>query len=263
MRFYYDTEFVENGRTIDLVSVGVVTDGGREYYAVNSDMPLARIFGRDWLVRNVLPSLPLTNRSSLQKYLDYPRSLYPKPSLGLVDLDRTDVHVKPGRVIANEVRTLLTASGEPVELWADYGAYDHVALMQLWGFMMDKPDGVPMFTHDIQQEAARLGLSDQLPQQVDGLHDALADARHCRTRYNFLVGRRATGTTTDDQVARAFHETYERLAPEHGYTTRAASAVPWEQVPAENRSLMTAVVGRLTAEGVIRPVDTSGVAPDA
>jgi hypothetical protein len=44
------------------------------------------------------------------------------------------------------------------------------------------------------------------------------------------------------EVAKAFHEAYERLAPEYGYETRKASAVPWEQVPENNRSLMVAVV---------------------
>jgi hypothetical protein len=46
-------------------------------------------------------------------------------------------------------------------------------------------------------------------------------------------------------LAAAFHETYERLAPEHGYKTREASAVPWHQVPAANRSLMRAVAAEI------------------
>lgn len=56
----------------------------------------------------------------------------------------------------------------------------------------------------------------------------------------------------DALVARAFHETYERLAPQHGYETRTASAVPWQQVPANNRALMRHTVRDLTDRGVIR-----------
>lgn len=56
---------------------------------------------------------------------------------------------------------------------------------------------------------------------------------------------------TADQVARRFHEAYERLAPEHGYDTRPESAVPWEQVPANNKALMRAVVLNLCDAGVI------------
>jgi hypothetical protein len=42
-------------------------------------------------------------------------------------------------------------------------------------------------------------------------------------------------------LARKFHETYERLAPVFNYTTRKDSAVPWEDVPKNNKLLMTAV----------------------
>lgn len=41
-------------------------------------------------------------------------------------------------------------------------------------------------------------------------------------------------------LAKLFHETYERLAPEYGYRTREQSAVPWEDVPDKNKLLMIA-----------------------
>jgi hypothetical protein len=48
-----------------------------------------------------------------------------------------------------------------------------------------------------------------------------------------------------EQLARLFHETYERLAPLFGYETREASAVPWEEVPESNKKLMIAVCAEL------------------
>lgn len=48
-----------------------------------------------------------------------------------------------------------------------------------------------------------------------------------------------------ETVAQLFHEAYERLAPEHGYTTREATRVPWSDVPPSNRNLMTAVAGQV------------------
>jgi hypothetical protein len=50
---------------------------------------------------------------------------------------------------------------------------------------------------------------------------------------------------TPDQLAKRFHETYERLAPSHGYKTRKESAVAWDDVPANNKSLMIAVCAEL------------------
>lgn len=46
---------------------------------------------------------------------------------------------------------------------------------------------------------------------------------------------------TAEQLAQLFHDHYERLAPEFGYTTRKSSAQPWEDVPEPNKSLMIAV----------------------
>ncbi|MZE53802.1 hypothetical protein GTY86_35640 [Streptomyces sp. SID5770] len=59
-------------------------------------------------------------------------------------------------------------------------------------------------------------------------------------------------TESAERIAQRFHETYEELAPSHGYETRKASRKPWSEVPKENKSLMIAVVGRLLDEGVIR-----------
>lgn len=56
---------------------------------------------------------------------------------------------------------------------------------------------------------------------------------------------------TAERVAADFHETYERLAPAHGYETREASAKPWAEVPEQNRELMVAVVVDLLDRGVI------------
>lgn len=53
---------------------------------------------------------------------------------------------------------------------------------------------------------------------------------------------------TPDDLAQAFHEAYERLAPHFGYKTREASAKPWADVPLENRALMAAVCAELLAD---------------
>jgi len=52
---------------------------------------------------------------------------------------------------------------------------------------------------------------------------------------------------TNEEMAKSFHEAYERLAPEFGYKTREASAVPWERVPESNRRLMVAAAARVCA----------------
>lgn len=58
----------------------------------------------------------------------------------------------------------------------------------------------------------------------------------------------APDSWTAENVARRFHELYERLAPNFGYETRRESAVPWEQVPENNRRLMICVADVLLDE---------------
>ena len=56
-----------------------------------------------------------------------------------------------------------------------------------------------------------------------------------------------------ERIAIAFHETYENFAPNYGYKTRDASAVPWPMVPEPNKALMIAVVADLLDREVIEP----------
>lgn len=51
----------------------------------------------------------------------------------------------------------------------------------------------------------------------------------------------------DEKLARLFHDTYERLAPAFSYKTRKASAVPWAEVPPNNKGLMIAVAHAVNA----------------
>jgi hypothetical protein len=175
-RYFYDTEFIEDGRTIGLVSIGISAEGGREYYAVCADADWQRVAASAWLCDNVVPHLPL-----LGPVL--------RPEEGIREgyrfrIDTHDPVVKPRHVIAREVRDFLLADGPP-DLWAYYGAYDHVVLSWLWGPMIRRPEGIPMFTHDVMQYAASLGYPD-LPRQAGAEHNALADARHTRAMWLHL-----------------------------------------------------------------------------
>lgn len=168
MRFCHDFEFLERPGRLDHISVGIVGEDGREYYAVNADMPVDDVLEHDFLRREVWPQLPTCGE---------PIAAAGVGQLCGSRLDVTHPDVKPLPVIAEEARQFLLAPGTPVELWAYYSAFDHVALAWLWGPMVDMPAGVPWYSRDIKGEAVRLG-NPRLPQQPAGEHDALADARH-------------------------------------------------------------------------------------
>lgn len=198
MRIFYDTEFLEDGRTIDLISVGMVRDDGAEYYAVSQDATRGtlrrQIRGSEWLMANVVPSLPKWSGDA---------NLYaPKRWL----FNYSDPCVKPRHVIAREVRGFILAVPDP-ELWGWYVSYDHVVIAQLFGRMIDLPPGFPMYSHDLKQEADRLGNPD-LP-RLSGVgpgmfeHNALHDAREVKYRYDWLMNQHVKPETGLDRVAAA------------------------------------------------------------
>ncbi|KKM02993.1 hypothetical protein LCGC14_1778860 [marine sediment metagenome] len=53
-----------------------------------------------------------------------------------------------------------------------------------------------------------------------------------------------------EHLAQAFHEAYEELAPQFGYKTREASAVPWADVPENNKALMIAACERVARAAI-------------
>lgn len=178
MKIFYDTEFLEDGRSIELISIGMIAEDGRELYLCNRDAPWRRIHKHAWLVENVLPGLPrLQGERRLQA------SVRRNPAA----LDFSSPLFVPRDYIATHVRRFVR--GVPAaELWADYGAYDHVALCQLYGPMVALPAGIPMWTNDFQQAWQSAGRPD-LPPQRGRAHNALDDARHLRAQYAALAGR--------------------------------------------------------------------------
>jgi len=80
-----------------------------------------------------------------------------------------------------------TADGR-IELWAWVGAYDHVAVCQLWGAMPALPAAMPRFTRDVRQLWEFAGRP-PIPTQADGAHDALVDARDVAAKHAAIVAR--------------------------------------------------------------------------
>ena len=56
-----------------------------------------------------------------------------------------------------------------------------------------------------------------------------------------------------EELARLFHETYERLAPSFGYSTPPYSVLPWKYVAEVDKQLMIAVAGEVLKSVVFKP----------
>jgi hypothetical protein len=160
-RYFYDCEFIEDGRTIDLVSIGMVDEYGREFYAVSTEFDESKAI--PWVRDNVLNRLPSPGDRawrSRERIRDELLEFMTEPLVG-----------RPH---------------ETIDLWAWYGAYDHVALAQLWGSMVALPRAVPRFTKELRQTWDEKGRP-RLPEALDDRHDALVDARHNLARWRAMT----------------------------------------------------------------------------
>lgn len=175
VKYFYDTEFHEDGKTIDLISIGMVSEDGREFYAVSSEFDTRRVAKNRWLMDNVMPSI----QHETFTVVDF----YGAPVVR--DIYVTDPAVKTREEIRDGI--LEFVDGTWPEFWNWYGAYDHVALCQLFGKMVDLPKKFPMFSADIKQLHKEAGSPD-MPKQPSGLHNALEDAKWNVVRYNYLKG---------------------------------------------------------------------------
>ena len=83
------------------------------------------------------------------------------------------------------VREFIQDTPNP-ELWAWYGAYDHVVYAQLFDRMIDLPDGFPKHTNDVKTLYVLDG-NPTAPEQIGTAHNALDDARHVEAMYRFIT----------------------------------------------------------------------------
>lgn len=165
MRYFYDTEFIEDGEYIDLVSVGVVAEDGREFYAVSTEFDPTQ--AGPWVRKNVLNQLPPRSDSAWMDRATLRKKLYE--------------FLLPGHTPGQR----LSASERP-ELWAWVGAYDHVVIAQLWGDMSQLPPEMPRFTRELKQLWEMAGRP-RLPEPPTNAHDALADARFNVVKYRLSM----------------------------------------------------------------------------
>jgi hypothetical protein len=173
MRVYHDWEFLEDGSTIKPISVGMVREDGKELYYEFLSAPASDILRHEWLNANVVPQLSAGWNTAMVT-------------------QEANAIVKGNLTIQTKVYDFLYEAyrADPVrgtELWGWYSSYDHVCLAQLFGKMINLPHFIPMWTNDLRQEFYRLG--DPLPysNQVEGVHNALEDAKFIMKQHEWLL----------------------------------------------------------------------------
>lgn len=190
MHYYLDTEFIEDGSTIDLISIGIVAEDGREYYAINYNCDFSK--ADYWVLENVLkpmgldlkgfyydPSSPDASSAYRESYSNAKTKSQITHEVAM--FSGCDAKTHPWGI-----EYYVPERNEKPEFWANYGASDWVAFYQLWGRLIDLPDGFPWYFNELKQEANRIGgYPTHIPNEDK--HNALADARWNKRAYDIIM----------------------------------------------------------------------------
>lgn len=169
MRYWYDTEFDENGERIIPISFAATSEDGRDLYLINKGYLDAYENNKEYYWKGIHRAEP--NKFVIDNVLDK-ISAEDVAQYGLPHGEWSDVLYK-----------YLTDNGNvhDIELWGHFAAYDHIVYCQSFGRMIDLPSPLPMFTNDDMtirngQQPPPRGLD--LP-----AHHALADAKYQKLQF--------------------------------------------------------------------------------
>lgn len=228
MNYYLDTEFIEDftSRTlnipsfrwkekkhyVDLISIGIVSEDGREYYAVSKDFDLKHVWNKYdllnplemgdepekvyWLRENVLRPIhmDLYKKLSGDMKLHYFHKLFQFTYKNLQTLilifgkTRKEIAGDIQRFIigdiiehkdkAYELETSTIPIKYPPTFYGYYCDYDWVVFCSLFGRMLDLPKGYPMYCRDLKQMLDETGTEEwKLKPKNLNEHHVLADAK--------------------------------------------------------------------------------------
>lgn len=222
MKYFIDTEFIEDftrpwiGKArhyIDLISIAIVAEDGREYYAVSNEFDIRYAWNKFqwkgsnspivgnatihkkkeyWLRWNVLQAIhsDLAKKES-NDFFHEETDWFSLTSLKILinkygksnkqiaqDITR---FVMPGRddepVRGMDFSQYKKVFGSP-EFYGYYADYDWVLFCSLYGRMLDLPKGFPMYCRDLKQEFDQLQSTLQIDLKEDGAYPKQSNAHN-------------------------------------------------------------------------------------
>ncbi len=158
MKYFIDTEFIEGfhkplfGKRrhfIDLISIGIVCEDGRSYYAISTEFNPKD--ADRWVKDNVIAKLPPKNEYKISFRGGYNQKfdLYKSNKQIAEEIKNFCYVLKPNTNTSNPLAN--SRIPDNPEFYAYYADYDWVVFCSLFGRMIDLPKGFPMYCRDLKQ----------------------------------------------------------------------------------------------------------------
>ncbi len=177
-KIFFDTEFTGLHKNTTLISIGLVSECGKTFYAELTDYDKSKI--DEWLQTNVIDNLMLPYDKT-KKEFDF-------------NLRRNGLTTYLGKLEnLKEELTEWLSQFESVEMWSDCLAYDWVLFNDIFGTAFDIPKNVYYIPFDICTLMKEKGIDPDISrEEFSGLkdnckkHNALWDAKVIKACYDKL-----------------------------------------------------------------------------
>ena len=182
MNIFMDSEFCGLQKDTQLISIGLISEDGREFYAEFASINTELL--DDWIIENVLMNT----------------AKYGEVNETDIVINESDYHFGTKEEIQEELKEWLSQFDE-VQLVSDVCHYDMVLFIDIFGSAFDLPENVSPVCYDINQDIASYyeesqkdafnrNREDILEEKgitiVGQKHNSLYDARVIQQIYNIL-----------------------------------------------------------------------------
>lgn len=186
MKIFMDTVFTGLHQGTTLISIGLVSEDGRTFYAELNDYDESQC--DEWVKNNVISNLLMLTSKDGMYYS--PRPFKPYVSID----DMWSIEMCGNTEMMKEKLTDWLNQFDSVEIWSDCLAYDWVLFCNIWGHAFNVPQVVYYIPFDICTLFKIKGVDPYISREafssmIDGQekHNSLWDAMVIKECYNKLI----------------------------------------------------------------------------
>lgn len=152
INLYFDTEFTGLKKDTTLISIGIVSDNGKEFYAEFTDYDKSSC--DQWIQNHVISNL--LYKGDIVKNIHYHDGFEIDKVLSIHMSDTTE------NIRKELTRWLETFDDKSIQFVSDVSHYDFVLLCDIFGGAMSLPTYITPSCHDINQDIAdRFNLTEK------------------------------------------------------------------------------------------------------
>lgn len=171
-KIYFDTEFTGLHQNTTLISIGLISECGKTFYAEFNDYDFNQV--DDWLRENVISHLQYNG------------------TFQILEGSKTDISYKSTTENIKDKLTIWINQFDEVEIWSDCLSYDWVLFNQIFGHAFNIPKNIYYIPFDLSSLFKIYGYDPDLSRKdFSGLneatHNALGDAKMIKACYDKVM----------------------------------------------------------------------------